>query len=90
MLENVETMFDNMDQMLKKLKKKSYEENMKLFLGKNQHYFREMTDYMDAAQDKEKAAGDIAAVLGERVEDRFGKGEKRRYPPACRRISTFL
>lgn len=78
MLENVETMFDNMDQMLKKLKKKSYEENMKLFLGKNQHYFREMTDYMDAVQDKEKAAGDIAAVLGERVENRFGKGEKKK------------
>lgn len=28
MLENAETMFDNLDLMLKKLKKKSYEENM--------------------------------------------------------------
>ena len=52
MLDNAETMFDNMDLMLKKLKKKSYEENMRQFLGKNQHYFREMTDHMEAAQDK--------------------------------------
>ena len=37
MLENAVTMFDNMDLMLKKLKKKSYEENMQQFLGKNQH-----------------------------------------------------
>lgn len=78
MLENVETMFDNMDEMLKKLKKKSYEENMKIFLGKHQHYFQEMTALMDAAQDKEKAAGEIASVLGEHVENRFGKGEKRK------------
>ena len=63
MLENAETMFDNLDLMLKKLKKKSYEENMRQFLWKNQHYFQEMTDHMDAAQEKDKAAGEIAAAL---------------------------
>ncbi len=78
MLENVETMFDNMDGMLKKLKKKSYEENMGRFLEKNQHYFQEMTEHMDAAQDKEKAVSEIASVLGECVENRFGKGEKKK------------
>ena len=78
MLDNAETMFDNMDLMLKKLKKKSYEENMRQFLGKNQHYFREMTDHMEAAQDKEKAADEIAAVLADCVEGRFAKGEKKK------------
>ena len=78
MLENAETMFDNLDLMLKKLKKKSYEENMRQFLWKNQHYFQEMTDHMDAAQEKDKAAGEIAAALGDCVENRFGKGEKKK------------
>ena len=78
MLEKAVTMFDNMDLMLKKLKKKSYEENMQQFLGKNQHFFREMTDHMDAAQDKEKAADEIADILAECVEGRFAKGEKKK------------
>lgn len=78
MLENVETMFSNMEYMLKKLKKESYEENTQQFLGRYGHYFQEMMEYMDAAQDKEKAAGEIAAVLGECVETMFGKGSKKK------------
>ena len=35
MLKNLETMFDNMSDMMKKLKKKSYEINMEQFLEKN-------------------------------------------------------
>ena len=42
MLENVEAMFDNMGGMMKKLKKKAYEENTRLFLEKNGCYFQEM------------------------------------------------
>ena len=34
MLKNLETMFDNMSDMMKKLKKKSYEINMEQFLEK--------------------------------------------------------
>lgn len=51
---------------------------MQQFLGKNQHFFREMTDHMDAAQDKEKAADEIADILAECVEGRFAKGEKKK------------
>lgn len=40
MLKNLETMFDNMSDMMKKLKKKSYEINMEQFLEKNGHFFR--------------------------------------------------
>ena len=89
MLENAVTMFDNMDLMLKKLKKKSYEENMQQFLGKNQHFFREMTDHMDAAKDKEKAADEIAAILAECVEG-LQKGKRRRSRPGRRQTSTSL
>ena len=42
MLKNLETMFDNMSDMMKKLKKKSYEINMEQFLEKNGHFFQEM------------------------------------------------
>ena len=90
MLDNADTMFDNMDLMLKKLKKKSYEENMRQFLGKNQHYFREMTDHMEAAQDKEKAADEIAAVLADCVEVDLQREKRKRSLPGCRRISIFL
>lgn len=38
MLKNLETMFDNMSDMMKKLKKKSYEINMEQFLEKNGHF----------------------------------------------------
>jgi len=76
MLNNLETIFDNMVEMMKKLKKKSYEANMKRFLEKNQHYFVEMTEYMDAAEDKDAAAKEIATVFADTVDDAFGKGEE--------------
>lgn len=91
MLDKIETMFDNMNGMLKKLKKKSYEENMRQFLNKNNHYFCEMMDYMDAAEEKEKAAEEIAAVLGECVEDMFGKGPKNKITsPVQTDINFFM
>ncbi len=90
MLENVETMFDNMRDMLKKLKKKSYEDNMEQFLKKNDHYFQEMTEYMDATDEKEKAAGEIAAILGQCVEDTFGKGAKKKIPSSTQADINFF
>lgn len=76
MLTNVETMFDNQQDMMKHLKKKSYEENMAIFLGKNRHYFAEMNEYMDAAEDKEKAAKELGSCFVKAVEKRFAKGKK--------------
>ena len=69
-------MFDNHQEMMKHLKKKSYEQNMKEFLGKYQHYFKEMTEYMDAAEDKEKAADEIGSCFTDAIEKRFAKGKK--------------
>ena len=78
MLTNLETIFDNMRDMMKKLKKKSYEINMEQFLEKNGHFFQEMTDYVDASDEKESAAAEIAEVVGASVENRFTQGAKKR------------
>ena len=76
MLTNVVTMFDNQKEMMKHLKKKSYEQNMKEFFGKNQRYFTEMNEYMDGAEDKEKAAKELGECFVDAVEKEFAKGKK--------------
>ena len=42
MLEQAATMFDGMQRMMKRLKKASYETNMKEFRKKNQEFLKEM------------------------------------------------
>ncbi len=71
MLENVETIFDNMQAMMKKLKKASYEKNMKEFRERNGHFFTEMTAYAEQAEDTRKAADEIAVCFVDRVEEHF-------------------
>ena len=70
MLDRIETIFDNMGPMLKKVKKKKYEENMKEFREKYNHYFFEMTDYMKAEK-KEVMAREIAETFVRAVKERF-------------------
>lgn len=60
MLENVASMFDNMPDMLKKLKKKTYEQRMKEFRAKHAPCMEEMTSYVDKAENKEQAAQKVA------------------------------
>ncbi len=90
MLNNLETIFDNMVGMMKKLKKKSYEANMKQFLEKNQHYFDEVTAYLDAAKDKEEAANEVATIFADTVENAFGKGEKKKIPSRTQADVNFF
>lgn len=71
MLDHVETMFDNISDMLIKLKKKSYEKNMEGFLERNQSYFDEMTHYVETQDDKEVASAEIAGLLADAAENRF-------------------
>ena len=84
MLDQVETMFDGMEAMLKKLKKKSYEENMKVFREKNGHFFDEMRDHVSAAEDRQGAAEEVADVFVGQVQGHFWK--KERSVPESRRI----
>ena len=76
MLNGVAEMFDNQQQMMKHLKKKNYESNMKEFLEGYGHYFEEMTAYLDAASDKEKASKELGVCFVDAVEERFSKGKK--------------
>lgn len=86
MLEQVETMFDGMRDMMKKLKKKSYETNMEAFRERNGHFFQEMTQYVEQKaerEEKEAAAKELAAVFTGAVKRRFSvKGRIKSYTQA--------
>ena len=71
MLDHVERVFENMKPMMKKLKKASYKENMEMFVREHGHYFREMTQITESAEDKENAAAEIARVFAEGAEKKF-------------------
>ena len=78
MLDQVAIIFENMDEMLRKLKRDSYESNMKKFREAYGHFFTEMTETMDEADDKDEAAREIADTFVEAVKERFAKKGKIR------------
>ena len=78
MLQNIEIMFDDMKNMMKHLKKKSYEKNMEQFLREHGHYFKEMTDYVDASDDKQEAAKEIGVQLVDSVHKKYATGKKNK------------
>ena len=65
MLDNISSIFENMNDLMRKLKKKNYEANMKFFKETYGHYFEEMRDYIAAGSDKDAAAKDIADLFCE-------------------------
>ena len=67
MLEQMELMFSDMTQMLKRLKKDTYEANMKTFREKYGHYFQEMVQYVQSEPDQEKAARELGEMFAEKV-----------------------
>lgn len=71
MLRGIETIFDDKEQMMKHLKKKSYEENTKLFVEKYGHYFQEMVEYVGASENKEAAGKEIGECLVQAVKKKF-------------------
>lgn len=80
MLNQVETMFDEMKGMMKKLKKASYEKNMSAFREKYGHFFTEMTEYVEKSGDKDAAAKEIAVVYTDAVKNKFSvKGKIKPY-----------
>lgn len=80
MLEHSAMMFDKMKSQMKHLKKKNYETNMAEFLKEHGHYFKEMTDYMEASESKEDAAREIAVCFVNEVENKFATGKRSRVP----------
>lgn len=76
MLDGVENIFEEMQPMMKKLKKNSYEKNMVQFREMHGHYFTEMMEHMEGAEDKEKAAGEIGKAFVDKVEAAYKKNGK--------------
>ena len=82
MLNQVETMFDDMEKMIKKLKKKQYEENMENFMTAYEAYFLEMETYM-SENDPQTAAKEISQVFVDAVKERYEvKGKIKGYVQA--------
>lgn len=66
-------MFDDMEAMMYRIKKKVYKERMEVFREKNADILKEMTDFLENAEDKKAAAAQVAVTLADAVEARFGK-----------------
>ena len=71
MLEQVIAVFDDMREMMKKLKKASYERNMKEFRRKNDHFFMEMLAYVERQEDRKMAADEVSRIFTGAVENEF-------------------
>lgn len=76
MLEQAGTMFDDMEAMIRHIKKKVYMERMEVFQAKNADTLREITAFVENAQEKQEAAAQVASILGDVVENRFAKRGK--------------
>lgn len=89
MLERVESMFDNMLSMMKKLKKASYEKNMKEFRANYGHYFEEMTNCVEQREDKESAAKEVGESFVKAIDDAYAvKGKFKSHTEA--NLNLFL
>ena len=75
MLYQVEAVFEDMAQMLKSLKKKSYETNMKSFREKNNDFFFELMNWLKAGN-KEAVAQKLADSFVAGVKEKFEKNGK--------------
>ncbi len=73
MLEQAGSMFDNMEAMMYRIKKKVYKERMAAFQEKNGALLKEMTGFVEQAQDRPAAAKQVAEGLADAVEARFAK-----------------
>ena len=78
MLEQAGTMFDNMEAMMDRMKKKAYKERMQQFREKNEAVLAEMTGYVEQAEEqrRDEAAAQAAKLLADAVEVRFAKRGK--------------
>lgn len=76
MLEQAGAMFDGMEAMMYRIKKKVYKERMEIFREKNADILKEMTEYVEGAEDQKEAAAQVAVSLADAVAARFGRKGK--------------
>ena len=64
MLEQVGTMFDNMEVMMDRMKKKAYRERMGHFREKNEAHLAQMTGFVEQAEEQRRdEAADRKSVV---------------------------
>jgi hypothetical protein len=71
MLEHAEVLFEDKSAMMRKLKKASYEENMKKFRETYKGYLEEMLGAVSAASSPEDAAKQVGTAFANQVFDAF-------------------
>lgn len=76
MLEQAGSLFDNMEAMMYRIKKKVYKERMAEFKDKNKELLQEMIGFVEQSKDQKTAASQIAGSLADAVEARFAKRGK--------------
>lgn len=76
MLDHVEKIFDGMTEMMKKLKKDTYKNNMEKFRKDHGHFFDEMIEYVEQKENHEEASEEIAEVFTDHVQMNFSKNGK--------------
>lgn len=69
-------MFDDMEAMMYRIKKKVYKERMEVFREKNADILKEMLGIVERAEDKQAGAAQAATALADAVEARFAKKGK--------------
>ena len=62
MLEKAGSMFDNMEAMMDRIKKKVYAERMERFREKNLEILAQMTDFVEQAEEQERDKAAAQAV----------------------------
>lgn len=88
MLDGVINIFEDMNLMMGKLKKKSYENNMNKFRNDFGHYFDEMISYVSEATDKQQAAAEVAECFCNQAAEKFKN--KRGKVPGRKQIDINL
>ncbi|MBR4573942.1 MAG: hypothetical protein IKO16_03445 [Lachnospiraceae bacterium] len=76
MFDNTALMFEGYRAMLKKIKKKTYEERFASFFGRNRSFFSDMTQYIKGREDTAVAAGEVANIFAENVFSEYGRAGK--------------
>ena len=76
MLDHVEVIFTDLEEMLRKLKKPSYEANMEKFRREHGHYIDEMTEYMKSSDDRNMRAETVGNTFADKVNYAFSKNGK--------------
>lgn len=71
MLETIDVMFDNMSEMMKKLKKDTYEKNMSDFQNAQGHFFEEMITLVENSENKAVTVKEIADVYVEAIARKY-------------------